>query len=111
MAPATPCRWDLNCEAFGEDDTGRTFTVAGVLFVFVKGNPPVHPGFVPIDAWSMARTEAITIAINDATDSTITVKNDDGTVHIYGPVGLVCSSDSPGVVATLIDAGSAEVCE
>ena len=56
MAPATPCRWDLDCGAFGGDDAGHSFTVADVTFWFVDNGQQAPVGAFPIDAWSSSRT-------------------------------------------------------
>ncbi len=107
LVPAVDCAWDLDCEAFGEADAGRTFTVDGVLFGFV----PAPPGAYAIDAWASARTWAITNAINDGCNSEVRAKNDDGRVHLFGPPGMLVTSDAPGVVPSLLTHGSAARCE
>lgn len=107
LVPAVACAWILDCEGFGDGDAGRTFTVDGVLFGFV----PAPPGAYPIDAWSSARTWAITNAINDHCNSEVRAKNDDGRVQIFGRPGLKVTSDAPGVVPNLLTPGGAARCE
>ena len=106
LIPEVRSRWDLDCGAFGDPDAGRTFTVAGVLFGFT----PAPPGAIPIDAWSANRTTAIFAAINLATDGDVKAYDDDGKIHIYGPPGMLVTSDSPGMVAVLIEAGREARC-